>query len=106
MSSTTPSKPSLADLVEVVRADASLSDTQKRDRVSALNTAAKAVGLPLADIPLEPKLLRRKLEDVSPEAVGLSRARWNNIRSLVNRCLELKVALMPSQQTTPVSAAW
>jgi integrase len=106
MSSTTPSKPSLADLVEVVRADASLSDTQKRDRVSALNTAAKAIGLPLADIPLELKLLRRKLEDVLPEAVGLSRARWNNIRSLVNRCLELKVALMPSQQTTAVSPAW
>jgi len=106
MSSTTPSRPSLADLIEVVRADASLSDIQKRDRISAVNTAAKAIGLPLADIPLEPKLLRRTLEEVSPEAVGLSRARWNNIRSLVNRSLELKVALMPSQQTTAVSPAW
>jgi len=106
MSSTTPSKPSLADLVEVLRADATLSDTQKRDRISALNTAAKAIRLPLADIPLEPKLLRRRLEDVSPEALGISRLRWNNVRSLVSRCLELKVEMMPSQQTTPVSAAW
>ena len=58
MSSTTPSRPSLADLIEVVRADASLSDIQKRDRISAVTSAAKAIGLPLADIPLEPKLLR------------------------------------------------
>ena len=106
MSSTTPSKATLADLIEVVRAEASLSDTQKRDRISALNTAAKAIGLALADIPLEPKLLRRRLEDVSPEALGISRLRWNNVRSLVSRSLELKVALMPSQQTTAVSPAW
>ena len=106
MSSTTPSKATLADLIEVVRAEASLSDTQKRDRISALNTAAKAIGLALADIPLEPKLLRRRLEDVSPEASGISRLRWNNVRSLVSRSLELKVALMPSQQTTSVSPAW
>ena len=42
MSSTTPSKPSLADLVEVVRAEPNLSDIQKRDRISALNTVSKA----------------------------------------------------------------
>jgi len=103
--STTPPKPTFVDLITALEA-AELTDTQKRDRISAVKTAAKAIGLPLSEIPLDTKLLRRRLEAVSPEAVGLSRPRWNNVRSLVNRSLELKVPLMPSQQTMAVSPAW
>ena len=103
--STTASKPSLMDLIVAIAAS-DLTDIQKRDRTSAVKTVAKAFGLALADIPLETKLLRRKLEEVSPQAVGLSKARWNNVRSLFNRALELKLTVMSSRQTVAVSPAW
>ena len=106
MTPTTLSKRSLSDLIDIIQVQPDLTDIQKRDRVSAIKTAAKAIGLNPNDIPLEVKLLRRKLEEISPEAIGLSRARWNNVRSLFRASLELTTELMPSRQSTPVLASW
>ena len=33
--------------------------------------------------------LRKRLETIAPEALGLSRGRWNNIRSLIGKALAL-----------------
>src|SRR5579872_2260525 len=81
--------PSLAHLVTAVQA-AALTDLQKRDRVSAIRTAAKLLDAEPSEILLNVKLLRRRLEDASPEAAGISRSRWNNVRALLNRALELE----------------
>src|SRR5579872_4014185 len=97
--------PSLAHLVTAVQA-AALTDLQKRDRVSAIRTAAKLLGAVPSEILLNVKLLRRRLEDASPEAAGISRSRWNNVRALLNRALELETDIMSSSQRTPVSADW
>jgi len=100
-----PSNPTLADLVAAVQA-ADLTEIQKRDRISAIRTVAKALGAPPCELPLNVRLLRRRLEEVSPEAAGISRSRWNNVRALLNRALELKADVMASAQQTSVSAAW
>ena len=100
-----PSSPSLADLIEVVKS-AGLTATQKRDRISAINTAAGALGAKPGDLPLNVKLVRRRLEEVSPAALGISARRWANVRSGLSRALELKTGVEPSARRTPVSPAW
>jgi integrase len=102
-----PSGPSLADLIEAVQS-ANLTDLQKRDRISAIRTAAKALDAEPRELPLNVKLLRRRLEEVSPAALPrpLTASRWANVRSLLNRSLELKTEVAPSAQRTPVSSAW
>lgn len=97
--------PTLADLLEAVRT-ADLTDPQRRERASAIRTVARALGAEPAEIPLNIKLLRRRLEEARPEALGISRSRWNNVRALLNRALELKTKAMPSAQSSPISPTW
>ena len=105
MAATTTQASTLADLIATVQA-ADLSDLQRRDRVSAIRTAARALGAEPAELPLNVKLLRRRLEEVSPAALGMNPARWNNVRSLFNRAMELATPVMASTQRTPISPAW
>lgn len=100
-----PSSATLADLIEAVQR-AGLTDVQKRDRVSAIRTAARALGAEPSNLPINIKLLRRRLEKISPTALGMTQTRWNNVRSLVNRSLELKTEVTSSAQKTPVLPAW
>lgn len=95
----------LADLLTAL-AETDWSPTRKRDCASAIRTAARALGGEPGEIALNVKLLRRRLEEVAPESLGISRLRWNNIRALLNRALELKTKVMPSAQQGPVSPAW
>ena len=97
--------PSLADLLTAV-ADSDWPATRKRDGASAIRTAAKVLGAEPQYLPLNVKQLRRRLDEVSPESLGMSRVRWNNVRALLNRALELKVAVMPSAQHGEMSEAW
>jgi integrase len=95
----------LADLLTAV-AETDWPATRKRDCVSAIRTAAKALGAEPGDIPLNVKLLRCRLDELAPESLGVSRLRWNNVRALLNRAIELKAKVMPSVQQRPVSPAW
>lgn len=95
----------LADLLVAVAAT-DWSATRKRDCASAIRTAAKALGAEPGEIPLNVKLLRRRLDEVAPESFGMSRQRWNNVRALLNRAIELKAEVMPSAQHEPISPAW
>ena len=95
----------LADLLTAV-AGTDWPPTRKRDCASAIRTAAKALGAEPGDIPLNVKLLRCRLDEVAPESLGVSRLRWNNVRALLNRAIELKAKVMPSAQKGPVSPAW
>lgn len=105
MTTTTAQNPTLADLIDAVNG-AELSAVQKRDRVSAIKTAAKALGAEPSDLALNVKLLRRRLEEVSPAALGMTQARWNNVRSLFSRAIELRTPVMSSAQKVSISSAW
>ena len=93
MPATTPKTPTLADLIVIVLAS-NLSALQKRDCVSAIRRGSRALGAEPGDLPINVKLLRRRLEEVSPEAIGMTRATFNNVRSLFNRALELYAPIM------------
>lgn len=97
--------PNLADLLSAV-AETDWPATRKRDCASAIRTAARALGAEPGEIPFNVKLLRRRLDEVAPESLGMSRLRWNNVRALLNRAIELKAKVMPSAQQGAISPAW
>jgi len=105
MTTESTSRMTLADLITLI-SKADLSRAKKLDMDSAVRAIGKALGADLADIPIDPGLLRRRLDMVSPEAIGYSPRRWANIRSLLARALELARPLMPSRSYAPISQPW
>ena len=99
------SRMTLADLIPLI-SNADLTQTKKLDMKSGVRAIGKALDADLADIPANSGLLRRRLDMISPEAVGYSPRRWANIRALLARALELVRPLMPSRSNAPISPAW
>jgi integrase len=82
------------------------SKAKKQDMASALRTIAKVLGVELSELIADPGLLRRRLDMVSPQAVGISSRRWANIRTLLARALELARPIMSSRSYVEISPAW
>lgn len=105
MTANPPSRTTLADLIPLIE-KANLSPIQKRDRLSAVRTVARLLDANLDDIDAEPGRLRRRLETIAPQALGLSRGRWNNIRSLVGKALALARPVLPGRGTARLLPEW
>jgi hypothetical protein len=73
---------------------------------SAVRTVARLLGAEPAVIPAEPAALRRRLEMIAAEAHGLSRGRWNNVRSLFFRALALARPMMAGRSVQPILPEW
>ncbi|MGO9389099.1 hypothetical protein [Rhodoblastus sp.] len=99
------SRTSLADLIALIER-ANLSPTQQRDQISAVRTLVRLLGAEPQDIPADPTWLRRRMETISPEALGLSKGRWANIRSLVGKALSLARPMQPGRQIAPLLPEW
>jgi hypothetical protein len=100
-----PSRTTLADLIPLIEHE-NLSPIQKRDQISAVRTIARLLGAATDDIDADPSRLRRRLETIAPQASGLSRGRWNNIRSLVGKALALARPMLPGRQTARLLPEW
>ena len=100
-----PSRTTLADLIPLIE-QANLSPIQKRDQISAVKTTVRLLGATPAEIDADPIRLRKRLETIAPQAVGLSRGRWNNIRSLVGKALALARPVLPGRQTARLLPEW
>ena len=100
-----PSRTTLADLIPLIE-QANLSPIQKRDQISAVKTTARLLGATPVEIDTDPIRLRKRLETIAPQAVGLSRGRWNNIRSLVGKALALARPVLPGRQTARLLPEW
>src|SRR5205807_7712089 len=83
-----PIIPSFADLIARVAADDRLPLRVRQNWSWALRTVARAAGKDAAAVPAHPEFLRRLLEHAAPAAMGMSRAAWNNARSLMGKVLE------------------
>jgi integrase len=105
MTTKSTSRTMLADLIPLI-SNADLPKARKLDMASAVRAIGKALGAELGDIPIDPGLLRRRLDMVSPEAIGYSPRRWANIRSLLACALALARPLMPSRSYAPISEPW
>jgi hypothetical protein len=100
-----PSRTTFADLIPLIE-QANLSPIQKRDQISAVRTIALLLDANLDDIDADPGRLRRRLETIAPQAAGLSRGRWNNIRSLVGKALVLARTVLPGRRTARLLPEW
>ena len=100
-----PSRMTLADLIPLIE-QANLSPIQRRDQISAVRTIARLLDATPGDIDADPARLRRRLETIAPQALGLSRGRWNNLRSLVGKALALARPMLPGRQAAQLLPEW
>jgi integrase len=101
-----PSGPSLADLLAAIAADNNLSERKRQELASAIRTAARALGRPPENIPTEASLLANRLQEVAPAAIGLSRGRWNNVRSLLCSALARFQQMSPGRHRNDLLPQW
>ncbi|MGE3298557.1 MAG: hypothetical protein AB7I68_14565 [Porticoccaceae bacterium] len=100
-----PHAPDLAHALQAIR-QANLPQRRAQELIAALNTVARVLGRPLAEIPADPALLRRRLAEAAPMAHGVSLRRWANVRSLLAAALRLVLPVSPSRQRIPLPPAW
>jgi integrase len=105
MTVSSPSRMNLADLIPMIE-QANLSPIQKRDQISAVRTVSRLLRSAPEDIEVDPAKLRRRLETIAPAAAGLSRGRWNNIRSLFGKALTLARPMLPGRTIAPLLPEW
>ena len=96
----------LAELLEAVAARSSLKPRYRQHIASAIRTAARIVGRPLASIPADPRVLLNRLREVVPESAGISRKRAKDIRMLLRRAFRLTRAMRPGRERQPLPPNW
>ena len=105
MSTSLTSRATLETLLKLIDAT-NWQDRVKMDVKSAVRTVGRLLGGDLASIEVDVAALRRRMEGLSPESVGLTKGRWNNIRSLFGKALGLVVKVFPSRSKEPVLPEW
>jgi len=106
MTNENPSRSSsLADVLEVI-ARAGLTERRRADLSSAIRTVGRALNRPLEQVSAESKLLRRRLNDLSPAAAGVSEGRWANVRSHLRTALALAKLNTVHRTRQPMSQGW
>ncbi len=95
----------LGDVILAIRR-AVLPDRRGQELISAVRTAARALGRLVEDIPAEPRLLANRLAEVAPAAIGLSTGRWANVKSLLRAAMSLVREMSPGRHLTPLSPSW
>jgi integrase len=106
MSTQTPSRSTLQTVLDTVGTDPGLTSRQRQDMLSAVRTIARVLGSSPDMVTLDVQSLRRRLENLSPHSHGLSPGRWNNVRSLFNRSVELVRPLMAARSFAPIRSDW
>jgi integrase len=106
---TVPSRslePSLADVLSAVSAAPNLTMRRRQDMASAIRVVARILDRPLELIPADPPLLRRRLAEIAPMAIGMTKQRWSNLRSLLTGALALTRPMLPNRHPNVLSPAW
>ena len=95
----------LADVLAAVTT-ADVPERRRQDLASAVRTAARALGRAPEHVPADPRRLSARLTEVAPAALGLSRGRWANCRSLLRAALALVTPTAPGRHSVELSPAW
>jgi hypothetical protein len=97
----------VAELIELINARSDISLRRQQDLTSALRRFCRQQHRDAAAVSTEPTKIRRELAAMSPEATGLSRGSFRNMKSLISQALLLGgTASVPRRSRTPLSAAW
>jgi integrase len=73
--------PTLADVINGIEANDSLSESRRRDICSAVRTLARLLNKSPEEVPASPSWLRRRLNNVHPRQAGMSAKRFANVKS-------------------------
>jgi integrase len=91
----------------LVRVGASdLPERKRQELSSAIRTVARALGRLPENVPADGRLLAGRLKDVAPAAIGVSRGRWANIRSLLRTSLALVQPISPGRHQNDLLPEW
>jgi hypothetical protein len=74
-------------VIQAVLARNDISLHRRQELASAVRVMSRLLGLPAADIPADPQLLRGCVAEITAAGAGLSPARWRNVKSLFNSAL-------------------
>jgi hypothetical protein len=96
---------SLADLLAILQA-CDLPERKRQELGSAVRTVARALGRSPQDIAADPRLIADRLKVAAPAAIGVSRGRWNNVRSLVRTALTYIRPISPGRNRNDLSPEW
>ena len=101
------SEASLGKVIALLECDSSLPKRRRDDLTSALRTVGKALRMPVERVPAHPAYLNGKLSDFAPASVGITAARWTNVKSLTRAALKhVGIANMPGRYRVPLTPAW
>ena len=83
-----PALSTFADLIDRIAGDTVLPLRQRRNWIWALRLIARAAGKAQAQIPAHPEYLRPIFKKSAPASLGITKAAWNNARSLAGKGME------------------
>jgi integrase len=102
-----PTLPTFADLLERLKGDRKLPKAKRQNWMWALKTVMRAAATDPAKVIVHPQFVRTLMQRAAPESIGLTRASWNNARSLLGKILEWAgLAKMPAHYLAPFAPAW
>ena len=102
-----PILPTFADLIARVQAEETLPLRTRQNWRWALGAVARAVGKDPVAVPAHPEFLRKLLDHAAPASLGMSRAAWNNARSLMGKVLEWAgLASLPGHYQAAFTPVW
>ncbi|MEQ9145453.1 MAG: tyrosine-type recombinase/integrase [Parvibaculaceae bacterium] len=80
---------------------------RKNDLRSAIRTFCKVAGRDPRDIVAGPIRIRHMLAQCYPARFGISHARWNNVRSLLSKTMDLTgISVAPGRMLAPMTPDW
>src|ERR1700676_713 len=95
------------DVIAVVGADASLSESTKRELKCAIRKVAELVSLAALTQPVDLPEINIRLNQTSPSMAGLSSQSYSNMRSRFRRALKIAgTPVHPGKQTNPLTPEW
>ncbi len=98
--------PTLSHVMAHILKDPGLTPARRRDVASSLRTLARALGRELREVPAATDWLRARLKGLHHEQIGLSKKRWQNVRSDLGFALERAGHLVRHSYLAPISDAW
>lgn len=96
----------LSDVLDALTSNQSLYVGRSRDLLSAVRRVGKALGMPLSDIPADPRWLREHLIRVSPPQLRVRKKTWANVLSNVRAGLKLTGLLRSPFLDVELTPAW
>ncbi len=102
-----PKKPTLGDLRARLATDTCLSDRKRANLIWMFGAIAKAVDLPVQDIPACPVFLNAKLKGFAPAQIDLASSTWTNAQALLRFALRRAgIIKAPARRTGRFSPPW